>query len=167
VRDFINAKVKFREDFRPFAPSVLAEDAHLYFDCDYASPHMLLIAPVREEWRDKIPAVVHRDGSARIQTVSDENPPYRALLSAFKQRTGLGLLLNTSLNRRGEPMVETPENALYLFANSALDLMILDGFVVSKPADFEARLARFVRLSAQAQAKSTFNTVVASGQKDA
>jgi carbamoyltransferase len=167
VRDFINAKVKFREDFRPFAPSVLAEDAAVYFDCDYASPHMLLVAPVRAEWRDKIPAVVHRDGSARIQTVSDENPTYRALLSAFKERTGLGLLLNTSLNRRGEPMVETPENALYLFANSALDLMILDGFVVSKPTDFEARLARFVRLSAQAQAKSTFNTVVASGQKDA
>jgi carbamoyltransferase len=168
VRDFINAKVKFREDFRPFAPSVLAEEANVYFDCNYASPHMLLTAPVHEEWRSRLAAVVHQDGSARIQTVTaEDNPAYYALLCAFKARTGLGMLLNTSLNRRGEPMAETPEEALYLFAHSALDMMVIGNFVVSKPADFEARLARFTRMTAQAHAKAAFGKVLAlSGTPD-
>ena len=149
--------MKFREDFRPFAPSVLAEDAPIYFDCDYASPHMLLTAPVREEWREKIPAVVHRDSSARIQTVTQEDSPlYRALLQAFKDKTGIGLLLNTSLNRRGIPIVETPEDAVMLFIYSGLDMLFIGDFVVRKPADFEARIARFNQTLAQAAARKTF-----------
>ena len=160
IRDHINAKVKFREDFRPFAPSVLAEDASIYFDCDTASPHMLLTAPVRVEWRDKIPAVVHQDGSARIQTVTrEDNGTYCDLLAAFRERTGLGLLLNTSLNRRGMPIVETVDDALLLFIHCAMDVLILDNFVVSKPADFETRMAHFTRMVAQASASATFKKV--------
>jgi carbamoyltransferase len=157
VRDHINARVKFREDFRPFAPSVLAEDAAIYFDCDYASPHMLLTAPVREKWRDVIPAVVHQDNSARIQTVTkNDNPRYRALLEAFKARSGIGVLLNTSLNRRGIPIVETPEDAAMLFIYSALDVLVIDNFVLRKPPDFEARIAAFNKALAQAAAQKTF-----------
>jgi carbamoyltransferase len=158
VRDRINATVKFREDFRPFAPSVLAEDAQTWFDCDYASPHMLLTAPVRPQWRDVIPAVVHQDGSARIQTVTaEDNPLYYRLLQAFKDKTGIGLLLNTSLNRRGIPIVETPEDAMMMFIYSGLDVLVIDGFIVHKPADFEARIAGFNKMLAQAAAQKTFN----------
>ena len=157
VRDHINAKVKFREDFRPFAPSVLAEDAQTYFDCDYASPHMLLTAPVRDAWRDVIPAVVHKDGSARIQTVTGEdNPLYYRLLQGFKEKTGIGVLLNTSLNRRGIPIVETPEDAMMLFIYSGLDVLFIDNFIATKPADFEARIANFSKMLAQAAAQKTF-----------
>ncbi len=163
IRDHINAKVKFREDFRPFAPSVLAEDAATYFECDYASPHMLLTALVRPEWRDKIPAVVHRDGSARIQTVTREtNPLYHRLLTAFKASTGIGLLLNTSLNRRGMPIVETPEDAVMLFLYSAIDVLFIGDHALRKPADFETRFAAFNRMVAQASARKTFQKVVSS-----
>jgi carbamoyltransferase len=162
VRDTINADVKFREDFRPFAPSVLAEDCATYFDCDYTSPHMLLTAPVRPEWRDAIPAVVHRDGSARIQTVTrEDNPLYFDLLTAFKKETGLGLLLNTSLNRRGTPIAETPEDAMLLFLYCGLDMLVIGDHVVTKPPDFAARMAAFTRMLAQASARKTFEKVLA------
>lgn len=133
LRDHINANIKRREDFRPFAPSVLAEDASIYFECEYRSPHMLLVAPVREEWRSKIPSVVHCDGSARIQTVTrDFNPLYYDLLVAFKERTGLGILLNTSLNRRGMPIVETPAQAVEFLITSALDYLVMGEHVIEK-----------------------------------
>lgn len=162
VRDFINAKVKFREDFRPFAPTVLAEDRAIYFEGDYASPHMLLTAPVRDEWRDKIPAVVHRDHSARIQTLTrDGNPRYYDLIAAFKRRTGLGLLLNTSLNRRGMPIVETPDEAMMLYIFGGLDILVLGDQIVKKPADFDTRLAAFNRMVAQASARKTYESALA------
>ena len=108
MRDFINSFIKFREDFRPFAPSVIQENAGIYFDCDYESPYMILIAPVRPEWRDAIPSVVHKDQSARIQTVTQSiSPKYYQLLCAFKKFTGISVLLNTSFNRRRMPIVET------------------------------------------------------------
>jgi carbamoyltransferase len=161
IRDHINAKVKFREDFRPFAPSVLAEDCATYFDCDYDSPHMLLTAPVRPEWRGVIPAVMHKDHSARIQTVTrDGNPLYYALLAAFKEKTGIGLLLNTSLNRRGMPIVETPDDAMMLFIYSAIDVLVMEEYVVCKPPDFEARMAKFSALVAQHTARRTFQKVL-------
>ncbi len=154
MRDTINAKVKFREDFRPFAPSVLAEDRDLYFDCAYDSPHMLLTAPVRPEWQAVLRAVVHRDGSARIQTVTaDINPRFHALLEAFKAVTGMGVLLNTSLNRRGMPIVETPEEAILLFLYTAIDVLVVDDFVVRKPPDFARRMALFNDLVAQENAR--------------
>ena len=147
VRDRINATVKFREDFRPFAPAVLAEDCSTYFDCDYPSPHMLLTAPVRTEWREKLPAITHRDGSARIQTVTrDTNPRFADLLETFKATTGLGMLLNTSFNRRGMPIVETPEDAVMLFLYSAIDILVIQDYVVRKPADFAARMQSFNRM---------------------
>jgi len=133
MRDFINAKIKFREDFRPFAPSVLAEDASVYFDCDYESPYMILIAPVRPEWRQVIPSVTHLDQSARIQTVkASVSPKYYELLRAFKEQAGISVLLNTSFNRRGMPIVETPEQALDFFLNCDLDVLVLDNFIVRK-----------------------------------
>lgn len=141
LRNFINGKIKFREDFRPFAPSVLAEDASLYFDCAYESPYMILIAPVRPEWRSVIPSVVHQDHSARIQTVKRKfDPTYYQLLQCFKQLTGISVLLNTSLNRRGMPIVETPEQAIDFFLGCALDALVLDGCIIEKKEQVRASL---------------------------
>ena len=163
IRDRINRDVKFREDFRPFAPSVLMQDCATWFDCDFASPYMLLTAPVREEWRDAIPAVVHRDGSARIQTVTrEDNALYCDLLTAFKSATGLGVLLNTSLNRRGMPIVETPDDAMMLFLYSGIDVLVIGDNAVRKPPDFAVRIAAFSRMVAQASAKKTFEKALAS-----
>jgi carbamoyltransferase len=135
MRDFINSFIKFREDFRPFAPSVIKEDAGIYFDCDYDSPYMILIAPVRPEWRDAIPSVVHKDQSARIQTVTQSiSPKYYQLLYAFKKLTGVSVLLNTSFNRRRMPIVETPEQAIQFFLNCELDVLVLDNYIVKKAA---------------------------------
>jgi carbamoyltransferase len=133
IRDHINAKIKFREDFRPFAPSVLAEDASTYFDCWYESPYMLLVAQTKPEWRHVIPSVTHCDGSARIQTVTREfDPLYYELLLHFKRLTGVPVILNTSLNRRGMPIVETPEQAIDFFLSCELDVLCLDGRIVEK-----------------------------------
>jgi carbamoyltransferase len=163
IRDHINAKVKFREDFRPFAPSVLADDCQTYFDCAYDSPHMLLTAPVRPEWRAVIPAVIHRDHSARIQTVTkDSNPLYYDLLASFKEKTGIGVLLNTSLNRKGTPIVETPEDAVMLFLYSAIDILVVEDYVVRKPADFDGRMAKFSAMVARHTAERTYRQAVSS-----
>jgi carbamoyltransferase len=135
VRDFINARIKFREDFRPFAPSVLREDAGIFFDCDYESPFMILVAPVKPEWRDVIPSVTHKDQSARIQTVTQiSSPKYYQLLCAFKKITGISVLLNTSFNRRGMPIVETPEQAIRFFIDCDLDVLVLDNYLIYKTA---------------------------------
>jgi carbamoyltransferase len=142
MRDFINREIKCREDFRPFAPSVLEEDRAIYFEGEADSPYMLLVAPVRPEWRERIPAVVHEDGSARIQTVSRAmNPEYDALLRAFKARTGIGVLLNTSLNRRAMPIVETPAEAIDFLLTSKLDYLAIDGAIVSRAAASVRRAA--------------------------
>jgi carbamoyltransferase len=134
VQDFINRHVKNREDFRPFAPSVLLEDRDIYFHCPVTSPYMLLVAPVKPEWSDVIRSVVHRDQTSRLQTVAKEfNPVYYRLLCEFKSRTGLGVLLNTSLNRRGMPIVETPDQAVDLFLTSALDVLVMEDYVLCKP----------------------------------
>lgn len=135
VRTYINAKIKQREDFRPFAPSVPLDDLSCYFETEDESPYMILVAPVRPEWRDTIPSVVHRDHSARIQTVTAESDPaYYRLLKAFKARTGVSVLLNTSFNKRRMPIVETPAEALGFFLACPLDLLVLDRFVVRKAA---------------------------------
>ncbi|KYF55851.1 hypothetical protein BE08_05015 [Sorangium cellulosum] len=135
VRDHVNARVKSREDFRPFAPAVVEEDAARYFDCDYASPYMILVAPVRQAWASGIENVVHVDGSCRIQTVTpDSDPVFHALLRSFERRTGLPVLLNTSFNRRGMPIVETPAQAISFFLECELDLLVIDAFVVRKRA---------------------------------
>ena len=126
TRDIINHVVKKREWFRPFAPVVLEEYYQDWFDFSIPSPYMLYTAPVKQS--DKIPAVTHVDGSARFQTINEKtNPNYYRLVKAFYELTGVPVLLNTSLNGNGEPIVETPEEANEFFNNSHLDLMVING----------------------------------------
>jgi carbamoyltransferase len=159
MQKVLNLKVKFRESFRPFAPAVLREDVAGWFDVDMDSPYMLFVAEVRPEHRrtmtedemrlfgiDKlnvirssIPAVTHVDYSARIQTVDAErNPLFYRLLRAFKARTGCPVLVNTSFNVRGEPIVCTPEDAFRCFMGTGLDLLIAGRCIVSKAAQATA-----------------------------
>lgn len=142
-RDLVNARIKFREEFRPFAPSVLAEHAGEYFEgIGDDSPYMLLICPVREEARSQIPAVVHVDGTARPQTVRREtNARYHALIEHFHRLTGVPVVLNTSFNVKGEPIVSTPQDAIRCFYSTGLDYLVLGNHVLSKtPADGELEL---------------------------
>lgn len=133
MKDTINAKIKRRESFRPFAPSVLEEDVATYFEQVVDSPFMMHVVKIRPEWRPRLPAVTHVDGTGRLQTVSAaSNPLYHRLISAFKRRTGLGLVLNTSFNEN-EPVVDTPEQALDCFRRTDLDVLILGRYVLSKP----------------------------------
>lgn len=149
----LNLKIKYRESFRPFAPSVLAEDAAAYFDLDADSPYMLLVGDVIESRRrsmseaekqlfgiDKlnvprsdIPAVTHVDYSARVQTVHKEtNPRYHALISAFKARTGCPIVVNTSFNVRGEPIVQTPEDAFRCFMGCEMETLVVGNCILDK-----------------------------------
>ncbi|MBK8596952.1 MAG: carbamoyltransferase [Holophagales bacterium] len=151
MQSVMNLKIKFRESFRPFAPSVLREDVAEWFECDGDSPYMLLTADVRKElrremtpaeqalWgieklnvpRSTIPAVTHVDYSARLQTVRREtNPLYHAILSAFKARTGCPVVVNTSFNVRGEPIVCTPEDAWRCFMRTSMDALVLENHVL-------------------------------------
>lgn len=133
LRDYINKEIKNREDFRPFAPAVLREDVTLYFKYDWDSPYMILVNPVKKEWEQKLQNVVHLNGTARVQTVTAQNnPALYNLLMEFKKITGLSLLLNTSFNNRGMPIVETPQQAFNFFVNSPLDALIIDNKIYSK-----------------------------------
>ncbi len=133
VRTFINRDIKFREDFRPFAPSVMAEDVGDYFEYGYESPYMILVDKIKDKYKDTYEEVVHVNGSARVQTVTQQsNPLYYSLLQHFKQETGWGILVNTSLNRRGMPIVETPAEALSLFYETKMDVMVIHQFVFTK-----------------------------------
>jgi len=137
----VNEKIKFREPFRPFAPAVLAEHALDYFELteeDFvARPEdfMLSVSDVRPERRGEIPAVTHLDGTARVQMVRREtNPCYAALLEAFARRTGVPVLLNTSFNFRGEPIVTTPGDALWTFSWSEMDALAIGNVIVTRSA---------------------------------
>ncbi len=150
----MNLKIKFRESFRPFAPSVLRERVGEYFELDVDSPYMLLVAPVRPDRRiemtaaeeklfgiaklnvprSDIPAATHVDYSARIQTVHREtNPAYHALLTRFAALTGCPVLVNTSFNVRGEPIVCSPRDAYLCFMRTEMDHLVLGSFVLDKP----------------------------------
>lgn len=132
MRDLINLKIKFREGFRPFAPSVLVERASEWFELPCESPYMLLVAPVLPE-RRLIPSVTHVDGSARVQTVQREAEPlYYDLIKAFFKRTGVPLIINTSFNVRGEPIVNTPQNAYECFLRTDMDDLVLGPFWLQK-----------------------------------
>jgi carbamoyltransferase len=136
MRDKINALVKKREGFRPFAPIVTKEAAATYFDIQEGDEdtyaHMLLVTQVRPEFRDKLPAITHIDGSARVQTVSKENyPKLWELLRAFEALTGIPILLNTSFNVKGQPMICTPAEALDTFLFARLDVLVLEHCLVS------------------------------------
>jgi len=127
----VNLKIKFRESFRPFAPAVLAEKASEWFDIDRPSPYMLLVCPVRPDKR--IPAVTHVDGSARLQTVEREShPEFYDLLAAFDRRTGCPVLINTSFNVRGEPIVCSPDDAYLCFMRTNMDVLVLGNQVLLK-----------------------------------
>jgi carbamoyltransferase len=130
--------VKGREQFRPLAPMVLTERAAgIFTGGPLPSPHMLFVHDVRPEWRDRIPAVVHVDGTARIQTVDDQTlPRVAALLRAFDARTGLPVLLNTSLNTAGRPIVDDPRDALELFGSTPVDALVLGPHLVRRERMF-------------------------------
>ena len=138
MKEIVNTKIKFREPFRPFAPAVLAERVGEYFegqdlDQSYAAQFMLVVAQVRENKRAVIPAVTHVDGSSRLQVVRREtNPRYYRLIERFAEATGVPVLLNTSFNLRGEPIVASPADAMKTFAASGIDLLVLDRFVAQK-----------------------------------
>jgi carbamoyltransferase len=127
----VNLKIKFRESFRPFAPACLAEKASDWFDIDRESPYMLLVCQVREGRH--VPAVTHRDGSARLQTVTrDAHAEFYDLLSAFDARTGCPVMINTSFNVRGEPIVCTPEDAYLCFMRTNMDVLVLGNQILRK-----------------------------------
>lgn len=152
MQSVMNLKVKFRESFRPFAPIVLRDRVSDYFDMDHDSPYMLLVAPVRESLRNSvpadtsgldrlkqrrstIPAVTHVDYSARIQTVDDtRNPRLHALLTLWRQATGCAVLVNTSFNVRGEPIVCTPDDAYRCFVNTEMDYLVIGNFLLDRAA---------------------------------
>jgi carbamoyltransferase len=152
MQSVLNLKVKFRESFRPFAPAVLEERAAEYFELDCASPYMLLVAPVHpgqrlaqaakatgldrlKQVRSSIPAVTHVDYSARVQTISaGQNPLFHALLQRFDQKTGCPVLVNTSFNVRGEPVVCTPDDAYRCFMNTEMDYLAIGSFLLERTA---------------------------------
>ncbi len=132
MKETINAKIKRRESFRPFAPSVLREMVPTYFEQDVYSPFMMHVVKLRPEWRDRLPAITHVDGTGRLQSVdAASNPLYHKLISAFQRRTGIGMVLNTSFNEN-EPVVDTPEQALACFKRTEMDALVLGRYVLTK-----------------------------------
>jgi carbamoyltransferase len=135
MKDILNSRVKHRQAFRPFAPIVLAERMTEVFEGDEDSPFMLIAKPVRPEWRDRIPAIVHVDGTARVQTVREAtNPMLYRLLKEFEALTGVPVLINTSFNIKGEPIVETPADAVNCFLTTGVDHLVIHDTIVSKTA---------------------------------
>jgi carbamoyltransferase len=153
MQEVMNLKIKFRESFRPFAPSVIMERVSTYFDMEVESPYMLLVADVIKDRqipmsseqqklfgleklnivRSDIPAVTHVDYSARVQTVHKEtNPLYHALISSLDKKHGCGVIINTSFNVRGEPIICTPEDAYLCFMRTHIDYLVLGPFVLDK-----------------------------------
>jgi len=149
----MNLKIKYREGFRPFAPTVLEEDMGEFFEIDKPSPYMLLVIPVKDErrkpepenynklelydrlyhLRSDVPAITHIDYSARIQSVNkDTNPRYWKLINTFKQRTGYGVIVNTSFNVRGEPIVCTPDDAFRCFMRTEMDYLVMGNYLFDK-----------------------------------
>lgn len=145
MKEKLNSKIKFREAFRPFAPSVLEERANEFFEIPEAEKHfparfMLYVAPVREEKRADLPAITHEDGSGRLQTVYKEtNPAYHGMIEAFGKRTGVPVVMNTSFNLKGEPIVESPAHAFNTFSLSGMDLLLLGNYIVK--ADAKKKIA--------------------------
>ena len=145
MRDIINLRIKFREKFRPFAPSILEEQVGEWFEIDEATPYMEKVFPIRKEKHSLIPAVTHVDGSGRLQTVSKQtNPLYHRLISRFFQKTGVPILLNTSLNEN-EPIVRTPEEAIRCFLRTDMDVIVIGEVLIDRhrpdfPEQFRKRL---------------------------
>jgi carbamoyltransferase len=153
MQSVMNLKIKYRESFRPFAPSVIDYRVGDYFEQKVPSPYMLIVAPIKEEHRiplteeqqklfgieklnlkrSELPAITHVDYSARIQTIHKEtNPAYYAMIDAFNKRTGCGVVVNTSFNVRGEPIVCTPEDAYRCFMRTEMDFLVVENFLLDK-----------------------------------
>lgn len=133
MRDHINQNVKHREWYRPVAPAVIEEKAESYFHIDRPQPFMLFAVQVREEKKREIPSAIHVDGSARVQTVGEQqNPRFHRLISEFESLTGIPMVINTSFNDRGEPIVESPADALTAFKRMDLDALVLGDYLVLK-----------------------------------
>jgi carbamoyltransferase len=153
MQSVMNLKIKYRESFRPFAPAVLADRVSNYFDLDDESPYMLIVAPVRESLRvpvgpedatlfgidrlklprSSLPAITHVDYSARVQTVhAATNPRFHELLRTFESLTGCGVLVNTSFNVRGEPIVCTPADGYRCFMRTEMDALVIENFLLRK-----------------------------------
>jgi carbamoyltransferase len=132
MKDILNARIKHREPFRPFAPSILAEQTGEWFEQDYTSPYMVLVYKTRAEKRELIPAVNHVDDTGRVQTVTREaNARYHRLIEEFARQTGVPILLNTSFNEN-EPVVMSPEQAIDTFLKTRMDLLVLGNSVVRR-----------------------------------
>ena len=133
VKEKLNEKVKRREWFRPYAPSISEEFVSEYFKMDYKSPFMLLAPKIKEEKRSLIPAVVHVDDTSRVQTVNKKSlPRFYKLIREFHKITGIPMVLNTSFNVSGKPIVESPHDALECFMGTGMDFLVMDDFLVSK-----------------------------------
>jgi carbamoyltransferase len=132
MKDILNARIKRREAFRPFAPSILLEATHDFFEEDYPDPFMTKVYPIRAEKRQVIPAVTHVDGTGRLQTVTyEENPLYYKLIKEFAAQTGVPAVLNTSFNEN-EPIVCTPEEALECFLRTQMDILVMGPFFLER-----------------------------------
>ena len=133
MKDKINAEVKHREAYRPFAPSAIVEESKTYFDIEVETPFMLKVCQVRKQYQTRLPAITHVDGSARLQTVNREiNPRYHKLISEFGKLAGIPVVLNTSFNIMGEPIVESPIQAIRCFYSTGLDVLAIGDFIVTK-----------------------------------
>ena len=137
AQDLLNTKVKHREKFRPFAPVVCEEDAQTYFDCDIPVPeptdYMLMVYPVIKKWQKRIPSVTHIDGSGRLQSIrKDQNPLYYELIKEFGRISDIPILINTSFNIRGEPIVCSPKDAYQCMMGTGIDYLVIDRFLVKR-----------------------------------
>jgi carbamoyltransferase len=138
MKDRVNESVKFREGWRPFAPSCLEEAAPLFFEGGREAPYMIVTFDVQPDKRAIIPAVTHVDNTARVQTVDREsNPRYWRLIDEFGRLTGVPVIMNTSFNLKGEPIVCTPKDAIRTFYSSGLDLLVMGDFVVAKDPSWQ------------------------------
>src|SRR5205085_4553415 len=146
AKEILNSRVKFRESFRPFAPVVLLEEAANWFELDgtdAASPFMLRVAPFKKDKIDQVPAVAHVDGTGRFQSVTKQaNGRFYDLIKKFYEKTGVPIILNTSFNVMGEPIVETPEEALSCLLFTGMDYCVLEDKLVTKKAAFSSEALR-------------------------
>jgi carbamoyltransferase len=146
MKDIVNIKIKFREPYRPFAPSVIAEETNTYFELpdwqnQTTARFMLLVTPVRESQRSKLPAITHADGTGRLQTVFQEtNAPYYALIQRWKEASGVPVVMNTSFNLKGEPIVNTPMEAYRTFCASGMDALVVGNHLITKKSNLKPEI---------------------------